>query len=180
MEKLEGPSQSLTFLGIVLDTQLMEARLPEDKLSRIQTQLATWLGRRKATKRKILSLVGLLQHATKVVRLGRTFVSRMYNTAARIKKLHYYTTLTKAFKSDLHWWHFFVNSWNGISFFKCYYPRTFFDCQITTDASGSWGCGAQFRDQWFQYAWSAEWSTVGIMAKELVPIVLGCAVWGPC
>ena len=179
MEKLEGPSQSLTFLGIVLDTQLMEARLPEDKLSRIRTQLATWLGRRKATKREILSLVGLLQHATKVVRPGRTFVSRMYNTAARIKKLHYYTTLTKAFKSDLHWWHFFVNSWNGISFFKCYSPRTFFDCQITTDASGSWGCGAQFRDHWFQYAWPAEWATVGIMAKELVPIVLGCAVWGP-
>ena len=51
-EKLEGPSQRLTFLGIVLDTQQMEAWLPEDKLSRIQTQLSTWLGRRKATKRE--------------------------------------------------------------------------------------------------------------------------------
>ena len=32
MEKLEGPSQSLTFLGIVLNTQKMEAQLSEDKL----------------------------------------------------------------------------------------------------------------------------------------------------
>ena len=135
--------------------------------------------KKKATKREILSLVGLLQHATKVLKPGRTFVSRRYNTAAKIKELHYYTTLTKAFKSDLCWWHFFVNSWNGVSFLECYCPQTSFDCQVVTDASGSWGCGAQYGDQWFQYAWPAEWYTVGIMAKELVPIVIGCAVWGP-
>ena len=113
------------------------------------------------------------------MRPGRTFVSRMYNTAAKIKELHYYTTLTKAFKSDLHWWHFFVNSWNGVSFLECYAQQTSFDCQVVTDASGSWGCGAQFKDHWFQYAWPDGWLTVGIMAKELVPIVIGCAVWGP-
>ena len=30
-----------------------------------------------------------------------------------------------------------------------------------------------------QYIWPNEWSASTIMAKELVPIVLGCAVWGP-
>ena len=91
----------MTFLGIVLYTQRMEARLPDDKLSQIRTQLATWLGRRKATKLEILSLVGLLQHATKVVRIGITFfVVRMYNTAVRIKELHYYITLTSPTCTD--------------------------------------------------------------------------------
>ena len=33
-------------------------------------------------------------------------------------------------------------------------------------------------NQWFQYAWSTESSVVGIMAKELVPIVIGAAAWG--
>ena len=98
------------------------------------------------TKWEILSLVGLLQYATKVVKPGRTFVSRMYNTAAKIKELYYYTTLTKAFKSDLRWWHLFVNSWNGVSFLECYYPQTSFNCQVVTDALGSWGCGAQCKD----------------------------------
>ena len=70
LEKVEGPSQSLTFLGIVLDTRNMEAHLPHEKLQRIRDQVATWLVRRKATKRQILSLVGLLQHATKVVKPG--------------------------------------------------------------------------------------------------------------
>ena len=31
---------------------------------------------------------------------------------------------------------------------------------------------------WRSYAWPDKWVTVGIMAKELVPIVIGCAVWG--
>ena len=75
LEKIEGPSQNFTFLGITLDTNSMQARLPEGKLRRIQNQVATWLPRKKATKREILSLVGLLQHATKVFIPGRTFVS---------------------------------------------------------------------------------------------------------
>ena len=44
------------------------------------------------------------------------------------------------------------------------------------DTSGSWGCAALFGKHWFR---PNEWSTGTIMAKELVPIVLGCAVWGP-
>ena len=34
-EKLEGPSTTLTFLGVVIDTAAMEIRLPDDKLQRI-------------------------------------------------------------------------------------------------------------------------------------------------
>jgi len=85
IEKVEGPSISLTFLGIVLDTKRMEARLPDDKLQCIRHQIKAWLSKRKATKRQILSLVGLLQHATKVVRPGHTFLSRMYSIAAALK-----------------------------------------------------------------------------------------------
>ena len=43
LEKVEGPSQSLTFLGITLDTERMEALLPSDKLLHIQNQLSAWL-----------------------------------------------------------------------------------------------------------------------------------------
>ena len=86
-EKVEDPSTSLTFLGILIDTHLMEIRLPDDKLQRIHQELSRWLHRKVATKREILSLVGLLQHATKVVRSGRTFVARMYQTAAKLREL---------------------------------------------------------------------------------------------
>ena len=137
MEKLEGPSHSLTFLGIELDTICMEARLPDDKLTRIRTLLVSWLTKKKATKREILSLVGVLQHASKVVRPGRTFTARMYSKAARVKELHYFTRLNKEFRSDLHWWHTFINSWNDLGFLHLAHLQPIFDCQVQTDASGS-------------------------------------------
>lgn len=42
-EKVEGPSTMLSFLGITLDTCRMEARLLEEKLTRIQHTVADWL-----------------------------------------------------------------------------------------------------------------------------------------
>jgi len=175
VEKVEGPSTSLTFLGIVLDTVRMEAWLPIDKLHLIRHQVRTWLSKRKATKRQILSLVGLLQHATKVVRPGRTFLSRMYSTAAKLKQSSHRKKLSAAFHSDLRWWNVFVTHWNGISFSLSDSSPDF--C-IETDASGSWGCGAWCDGLWFQYKWPADWALIGIMAKELVPIFFSCVVWG--
>ena len=113
--KVEGLSTTLTFLGIILDTQCMEIRLPQEKLTWIQVKLETWLKKKNATKREILLLVGLLQHATKVVRPGRTSVARMYMTATKLQKMHFLTRLNKEFRSDLMWWHTFLQSWNGLS-----------------------------------------------------------------
>ena len=175
VEKIEGPSTSLTFLGITLDTEQMEIRLPDEKLKRIKDDLQEWLERKKATKRQILSLVGLLQHATKVVKCGRTFVARLYAAAAKIREMHFYTRLNSEFRSDLMWWYTFVQTWNGLSILH-HVPLT--DFAIYTDASGKWGCGAIWGIHWLQWQWPDEWNKVGIMCKELVPISLSCAVWG--
>ena len=99
--------------------------------------LKTWLPKKKATKRQILSLVGTLQHASKVVRPGRTFVSRMYATAAKLRKMHYITRLNTAFRSDLFWWHIFLQSWNGLSILR--HPALSMppDLAAQTDALGT-------------------------------------------
>ena len=82
LEKVEGPSTSLNFLGITLDTSKMEAHIPTEKLQRAKELLSRWMAKKKATKREILSLIGILQHATEIVRNGRTFLSQMYQTTA--------------------------------------------------------------------------------------------------
>ena len=178
IQKVEGPTPCLDFLGITLDTTRMEARLPEDKLTRVYHTVSNWLDKRNATKREILSLVGLLQHAAKVVRPGRIFVRRMYNVAAKVQEMDHYTRLNKDFRSDLYWWHTFVTSWNGISFLRVALADPTPQVTIQTDASGTWGCGAFFEGSWLQWQWSEEWRPIPIMAKEMVPIVLSCAVWG--
>ena len=95
-----GLSTSLTFLGITLDTNRMEIRLPDEKLLCIRNEMLNWLPKKNTTKREILSLVGLLQHVSKVVRCGRTFVRWMYQAAAKVKELSFFTRLTKEFRSD--------------------------------------------------------------------------------
>ena len=81
--KVEGPSTVLTFLGICLDTINMEVRLPKDKLVRLQACIHTWEGKRMCIKRDLLSLLGMLHHAAKVVPPGRTFLRRMIDTSTQ-------------------------------------------------------------------------------------------------
>ena len=51
--------------------------------------------------------------------------------------------------------------------------------ELTTDASGGWGCGAfTSTGLWFQLKWPASQATVNITVKELLPVVMGVAVWG--
>ena len=179
LEKVEGPVTTLKFLCIIIDTVRMEAWLPIDKLDRIRGLVAEWLPKTKATKREILSLVGLLQHTAKVVHPGRIFVKCMYNVAAKVRKLDYYVCLNRDFKSDLCWWHVFLGEWNWVSLLKiadCPPPP---DCIIQTNTSGTWGCGVYLQGRWLQWQWPEAWPTSSIMAQELVLIVISCAVWGP-
>ena len=102
----------------------------------------------------------------------------MYGTAVRVPELHYFTRLNKEFRSDLTWWHLFLEGWNGTSFLQVAgFPQAS-SLSIQTDASGNWGCGGYLGGSWFKWQWPPEWLPVAIMAKELVPIVLSCAVWG--
>ena len=76
--KLEGPSSCLTFLGIEVDTELLQLRPPRDKLSRLKMELSRCCHRRSISKQDLQSLTGLLQFATKVIRPGQPFVRCLY------------------------------------------------------------------------------------------------------
>ena len=50
---------------------------------------------------------------------------------------------------------------------------------ITSDTSGNWGCGAfSNKGAWFQIAWPETWQKLHIIVKELLPVVVGVALWG--
>ena len=106
--------------------------LPADKLQRTRESVSNWMFKKKATKCEILSLIEVLQHATRIVQPGRTFLSRMYATAAKPHKLHFYTRLNKEFLSDLYWWDIFLESWNGLSLLQCTTTQTIAKTQYNT------------------------------------------------
>jgi len=101
LEKVEGPSTTICFLGIILDAICMKIRLHTDKLKRIKDTLSNWLGKKKERKREVLSLVSLLQHAIEVVIRGKTYIGRIYAAAAKVQRLHFFLRLDREFRSDL-------------------------------------------------------------------------------
>ena len=68
--KTEGPSQIIQFMGIILDSGKMEARLPEDKVERIRSALSTFQPQRSTTLQELQSLIGILNFASKVIPQG--------------------------------------------------------------------------------------------------------------
>ena len=71
--KRDGSTTYLVFLGIEIDSEAGQLRLPADKLQHLQTLLHDWGDRRACSRKELESLVGLLNHACKVVRSGRSF-----------------------------------------------------------------------------------------------------------
>ena len=84
--------------------------------------------------------------------------------------------LNTGFRADLVWWKEFINLWNGVSFLPT--PLHLPTVEMASDASGSWGCGVWHGNLWFQLPWDSRSQSLSIAAKELLHIVLACAMWG--
>ena len=134
-QKTEGPATALSFLGICLDTDEMIIKLPQEKLTRLRSLITEWKGRRTCCKRDLLSLIGQLQHACKVVWAGRSFLRRMIDLSTVASKLHHRIRLSRGFQSDLQWWDTFLVRWNGVSMMRSLHRSTPVAI-LTSDASG--------------------------------------------
>ena len=83
--KCEAPATRLTFLGIEINTTRGLLRLPAEKLGRLRSLLQEWGDRKVCVTRELESLIGILNHACKVIRPGRLFLRKMIDllTATR-------------------------------------------------------------------------------------------------
>ena len=52
------------------------------------------------------------------------------------------------------------------------------DITLTSDASGSWGCGEYCENRWFHFKWSTQLMHLPIATKEMIPIVISAAIYG--
>jgi len=87
LSKIEGPSTSITFLGIQLDTTAMEASITQERRDALLSELNQLYWYHRCTKRELLSLIGKLSFACKVIPSGRIFLRRLIDL---IKKLHHH------------------------------------------------------------------------------------------
>ncbi len=98
----------------------------------------------------VVPLIGQLQHACCVVKPGRSFLRQMTELSSSVRELHHRVRLNAGFRSNLKWWACFLPIWNGscpVSSISLSKPSV----ELTSDASGSWGCGAYTsQGHWFQ------------------------------
>ena len=176
MDKMEGPSSILTILGIEIDTIAGVLRLPADKLQRLLSTVEAWLHRKSCTRKELESLIGTLQHACTVIRPGRSFLQRAIALLGMAKQPFHHIRLNKEFQADLLWWKTFATHWNGTALILA--PNQPHPIVVTSDASGTWGCGAWCDQQWFQLKWDSSSREKQIAVKELIPVVIAAAIWG--
>ena len=115
--KLEGPDTCLTFLGIEIDTEKLQLRLPRKKLADLKALLASYMCHASIPKKEIERITGLLQFACKVVRPGRPFLRRLYALQEVGTHPRHLVRLNMSARADIIWWHLFVEG--GIVFHCC-------------------------------------------------------------
>ena len=177
-EKVEGPTTCLTFLGIVLDTVSMEASISVERKTSLLTAIHSFLTFRKCTKRQLLSLIGKLFFACKVVPAGRIFLRRLIDLSCSVTKLHHHIRITNEARLDLQWWLNFLPGWSGTSLILDSEWTISSAMNLFTDTSGSKGWGAIWSNKWLQVEWSSEQAMHDIVWKELHSIMCTVNTWG--
>jgi hypothetical protein len=155
-DKTVFPTTTLTFLGLDLDSELMEIRLPLDKLGKLKDQFNHFKFKKKSTLRELQSLIGLLNFACSVVPPGRAILRRLIDLTIGLSKPHHYRRLNKEARSDIQAWLIFVESFNGKCLFLSDRWGTSEQLNLYTDASNI-GFGGLFRKHWFAIKWPTDW-----------------------
>ncbi|CAG2237187.1 unnamed protein product [Mytilus edulis] len=182
-KKTVGPVCELEYLGIILDTINMQARLPLDKVERITQFISFVLDKKSCTRRELEQLLGHLNFATRVILPGRAFVTYLYRLMCSVKESHHYVHLNKECKSDLTMWLQFLSTWNGINMFYESHLTSAADMHLFTDASSTIGFGGFYQGKWFCDTWPTDLPTISdktlsIAFLELYPIVVSAVLWG--
>ena len=89
-EKTMGPSQVLPFVGIELDTKLMVARLPVDKIEKFSNLVQEVIHSKSIKLHQLQSLCGMLNFASGIITPARAFNRRLYDLGIGLSKSYYY------------------------------------------------------------------------------------------
>lgn len=107
-EKLEGPSQSIIFIDIRINSVAMMLLLPEEKLTALKASLALWASRKSATKLQLKELLGLLNHAASVIHPGQTFLRSLIEAMKGVRLPSQKAQLDTQARADIAWWCLFA------------------------------------------------------------------------
>ena len=133
-DKTVGPATTLVFLGIEIDSRAMCVRLPLEKLQALREKIRQWIGKKKIQKKDLLSLIGSLSFACKVVKPGRMLLRRLIDLSTTVTSDIFFVHINADSRDDIIWWDRFLPEWNGVSYILPP-PVTADSLSLFTDAS---------------------------------------------
>ncbi|XP_053374216.1 uncharacterized protein LOC128546843 [Mercenaria mercenaria] len=175
------PTTVLIFVGLVLDSDEMVIRIPQEKLKELKEKLQIMLSKSKTTLRHLQSLIGSLSFACKAIPVGRPFLRRLIDlTAGVVPEKHHHLRISQDIKADLLIWQSFLSQHNGVSIIPDKLWQENQDIHLFTDSSGK-GYGIFLNGSWANSVWPESWVINGITKDitvlELFPILASVFLW---
>ena len=175
-DKVEGPSQSLVFLGVQIDTVHDLLVLPEYKLSDFELLIDSMLSASRITFKSLQALAGKLNWASSVVRGGRVYLRRILDLMKPLKQARHKVRVSQGMKQDLLWWKQFLRTFNG----KCTLDYTG-ECHVVYVDACEVGGACYFKGDWAYVNWREDYPQLmnaHINVKEGMMILAAALRWG--
>ena len=169
--KLIAPATQVVCLGILVDTVTQTISIPKDKLQQIKDICFSWSSKTYCSKRDLQSLLGSLLYITKCIKPARYFLNRML-ALLRQNVNHRKILLHQQFFADLNWFLTFLDTYNGIT----YYKITEQDAQVYLDASLT-GLGGVYGSFVYALPIPKGFRDYSIVHLEILNILVACKIW---
>jgi hypothetical protein len=174
-EKVIGPSQSLTLLGIILDSKLMQLRISSELLFCIKNSLDSILSLQQVPVSSLFSLCGHFSFAAKALKPTRLYLRNIFSFLNPFEDPSRLIILPPHIRDDLLFLSNSINNWNGICLIQK--PVTNLSLSFSTDASNI-GWGAVFKKEWTCGFPSPQiWLKYPIHVRELFGLVAAVYTW---
>ena len=186
MEKTVWGSDTLVFLGLLIDMINQVVCIPQDKVNKALTQIEYFLDRthKKTTVERAQEICGLLNFLCKCVIPGRAFVTRLYSMQGKYgMKPHHHVRITEENRLDLTVWKIFLQH-------PKVYCRPFMDfamlsadeVNMYSDASGNsvLGFSAICQNSFLWGKWDTTFINIhkpSIQYLELYALTAGVLTW---
>ena len=151
--KICRPAQAMTWLGIHFDTMEMSMAIPKRKLGEVMECVTAWGVKRRATRKEMQSLLGLLNFVASVAPPARLFTNRMLDALREAPRVGT-ATLSCQFKQDVRFFVELLPMFNRRRIMgKSLVP---YQHQVELDACLT-GCGAVAGDQYYAPVFPPRW-----------------------
>jgi hypothetical protein len=187
VEKLQKPATRIEFLGLIIDSNLMQVELPSDKLIRYRAILLKWRTKIFCTIKELQSLVGKLVFASYAIQHGRSFYRRLLDLLKKSNESDTFSIrIDEHARMDIKWWENFLVAWNGINIIPPSLNNYLKADQhlLFTDACQT-GMGAYYNNkEYIRHAWNTDElkkaqrvKTLSMPYLELLSLVHSINVW---